>query len=124
MAYKDCANIRGRLRACNVRQFCAASTPEGFRWLYNTCGTDEAKERTDRQLIKMRTQDNPHLPDDFIERMQANYDPSMLQAYLNREFVNLTTGKGYARFTRENNVITDKPDKGLEPLRNGKDYNI
>jgi len=116
--------ILGRLRAGNVRQFCAASTPEGFRWLYNTFGTDEAKERTDRELIKMRTQDNPHLPDDFIERMQANYDPSMLQAYLNGEFVNLTTGQVYDRFTRENNVITSKPDIGLEPLRIGMDFNI
>jgi hypothetical protein len=107
--------ILGRLRAGNVRQFCAASTPEGFRWLYNTFGTDEAKERTDRQLIKMRTQDNPHLPSDFIERMQSNYDPSMLQAYLNGEFINLTTGQVYDRFTRENNVTNIKPEIGLEP---------
>jgi len=116
--------ILGRLRAGNVRQFCAASTPEGFRWLYNTFGTDEAKERTDRQLIKMRTQDNPHLPSDFIERMQANYDPSMLQAYLNGEFINLTTGQVYDRFTREQNVINTLPEIGLEPLRVGIDFNI
>ena len=116
--------ILGRLRAGNVRQFCAASTPEGFRWLYNTFGTDEAKERTDRQLIKMRTQDNPHLPSDFIERMQSNYDPSMLQAYLNGEFINLTTGQVYDRFTRENNVTTVKPEIGLEPLRLGLDFNV
>jgi len=116
--------ILGRLRAGNVRQFCAASTPEGFRWLYQTFGTDEAKERTDRHLIKMRTQDNPHLPEDFIERMQANYDPSMLQAYLNGEFINLTTGQVYDRFNRENNVISIKPDIGLEPLRIGLDFNI
>ena len=116
--------ILGRLRAGNVRQFCAASTPEGFRWLYQTFGTDEAKERTDRQLIKMRTQDNPHLPEDFIERMQANYDPSMLQAYLNGEFINLTTGQVYDRFTRENNVTDVMPEIGLEPLRIGLDFNI
>ena len=116
--------ILGRLRAGNVRQFCAASTPEGFRWLYQTFGTDEAKERTDRQLIKMRTQDNPHLPNDFIERMEANYDPSMLQAYLNGEFINLTTGQVYDRFTRENNVTNIMPEIGLEPLRIGLDFNI
>ena len=116
--------ILGRLRAGNVRQFCAASTPEGFRWLYQTFGTDEAKERTDRQLIKMRTQDNPHLPEDFIERMQANYDPSMLQAYLNGEFINLTTGQVYDRFTREKNVTNVMPEIGLEPLRIGLDFNI
>ena len=116
--------ILGRLRAGNVRQFCAASTPEGFRWLYQTFGTDEAKERTDRQLIKMRSEDNPHLPPDFLERMRSNYDPSMLQAYLNGEFINLTTGQVYDRFTREQNVINNKPDIGLEPLRIGIDFNI
>ena len=116
--------ILGRLRAGNVRQFCAASTPEGFRWLYQTFGTDDAKERTDRQLIKMRTQDNPHLPSDFIERMEANYDPSMLQAYLNGEFINLTTGQVYDRFTREQNVTNVMPEIGLEPLRIGLDFNI
>jgi len=124
IADKAFPKILGRLRAGNVRQFCAASTPEGFRWLYNTFGTDEAKERTDRELIKMRTQDNPHLPSDFIERMQANYDPSMLAAYLNGEFVNLTTGMVYSRFTREQNVTNSKPDIGLEPLRIGIDFNI
>ena len=116
--------ILGRLRAGNVRQFCAASTPEGFRWLYNTFATDEAKQRTDRELIKMRSEDNPHLPPDFLERMRANYDPSMLAAYLNGEFVNLTTGMVYSRFSREQNVTNIKPDIGLEPLRIGIDFNI
>ena len=116
--------ILGRLRSGNVRQFCAASTPEGFRWMWNTFGSEAAQEREDRKLIRMRTQDNPHLPDDFIERMQANYDPSMLQAYLNGEFVNLTTGQVYDRFTREKTIITATPDIGLDPLRVGLDFNI
>ena len=116
--------ILGRLRAGNVRQFCAASTPEGFRWLYQTFGTDEAKERTDRQLIKMRSEDNPYLPPDFLERMRSNYDPSMLAAYLNGEFVNLTTGMVYSRFSREQNVTNVMPEIGLEPLRIGIDFNI
>ena len=116
--------ILGRLRAGNVRQFCAASTPEGFRWMYNTFGTDEAKERTDRQLIKMSTYDNKFLPSDFIERMQSNYDPSMLRAYLMGDFINLQTGLVYDRFSREQNLITEKPEIQIEPLRIGIDFNI
>ena len=116
--------ILGRLRAGNVRQFCAASTPEGFRWMWNTFGSEAAQERTDRMLIKMRTQDNPHLPEDFIERMQANYDPSMLQAYLNGEFTNLTTGQVYDRFVREDNIVETIPNISEEPLRIGVDFNI
>ena len=116
--------ILGRLRAGNVRQFAAASTPEGFRWMWNTFGSDEAKARPDRHLIRMRTIDNPHLPPDFIKRLEANYDPSLLRAYLDGEFVNLTTGQVYDRFNREKHVIAELPDFSEEALRIGVDFNV
>jgi hypothetical protein len=124
IANKAFPKILGRLRSGNVRQFAAASTPEGFRWMWNTFGSDDAQQRPDRKLIKMRTADNPHLPPDFIERLQANYDPQLLRAYLDGEFVNLTTGQVYDRFDRAKHVITDLPDTSREPLRVGVDFNI
>ena len=124
IANKAFPKILGRLRSGNVRQFAAASTPEGFRWMWNTFGSDDAKQRTDRKLIKMRTADNPHLPPDFIERLQANYDPQLLRAYLDGEFVNLTTGQVYDRFDRSKHIITDMPDTSREPLRVGVDFNV
>ena len=124
IAEKAFPKILGRLRSGNVRQFGAASTPEGFRWMWNTFGTEEAQRRPDRKLIKMRTSDNPHLPQDFIERLQANYDPSLLQAYLMGEFTNLTTGQVYDRFDRAKHVTTDIPDVSNEPLRVGCDFNV
>ena len=124
IANKAFPKILGRLRAGNVRQFGAASTPEGFRWMWNTFGSDDAQQRADRKLIKMRTADNPHLPPDFIERLQANYDPQLLRAYLDGEFVNLTTGQVYDRFDRAKHVITSLPDITREPLRIGVDFNV
>jgi len=124
IANKAFPKILGRLRAGNARQFGAASTPEGFRWMWHTFGSDEAKARPDRHLIKMRTADNPHLPPDFIERLEANYDPSLLRAYLDGEFVNLTTGQVYDRFDRAKHVTADLPDIDHEPLRIGVDFNI
>jgi len=124
IANKAFPKILGRLRSGNVRQFGAASTPEGFRWMWNTFGSDEAKQRPDRQLIKMRTADNPHLPPDFIERLEANYDPSLLRAYLDGEFVNLTTGQVYDRFNRAKHVIATVPDITREPVRVGIDFNV
>ena len=123
-ANKAFPKILGRLRSGNVRQFAAASTPEGFRWMWNTFGTEEAQQRPDRKLIRMRTADNPYLPQDFIERLQANYDPSLLQAYLEGQFCNLTTGQVYDRFDRAKHVITDIPDVSREPLRVGCDFNV
>ena len=124
IANKAFPKILGRLRAGNVRQFAVASTPEGYRWMWNTFGSDEAKQRTDKRLIKMRTADNPHLPPDFIERLEANYDPSLLRAYLDGEFVNLATGTVYDRFNRNKHVITKLPNIDNEPLRIGIDFNI
>ncbi len=124
IANKAFPKILGRLRSGNVRQFGAASTPEGFRWMWNTFGSDEAKQRPDRQLIKMRTADNPHLPPDFIERLEANYDPSLLRAYLDGEFVNLTTGQVYDRFDRAKHVTATVPDITREPVRVGIDFNV
>jgi hypothetical protein len=124
IANKAFPKILGRLRSGNVRQFGAASTPEGFRWMWNTFGSDEAKARPDRHLIKMRTADNPHLPPDFIERLEANYDPSLLRAYLDGEFVNLTTGQVYDRFDRAKHITTTAPDTSREPLRIGVDFNV
>ena len=124
IATKAFPKILGRLRAGNVRQFAAVSTPEGFRWMWNTFGTEDAQKRPDRKLIRMRSVDNPHLPQDFIERLQANYDPSLLQAYLEGQFCNLTTGQVYDRFDRAKHVITDIPDVSREPLRVGCDFNV
>ena len=115
--------ILGRLRSGNTRQFAAASTPEGFKWLYNEFGAPDALKRPDRKLIKMKTVDNPHLPPDFIERLEANYDPSLLKAYLLGEFVNLKTGTVYDRFDREKHV-TSAPDHDGEPLHIGIDFNV
>jgi hypothetical protein len=115
--------ILGRLRSGVIRQFAAASTPEGFKWLYNEFGSPDALARTDRKLIKMKTTDNPHLPDDFVERLKANYDPSLLKAYLDGEFVNLNTGQVYDRFDRDKHII-DGIDAGNEPLHVGVDFNV
>jgi hypothetical protein len=106
--------ILGRLRAGQLRQFASASTPEGFRWFHETFASAEAMARPDRQLIRMRTRDNPHLPPDFIETLQANYDPQQLRAYLDGEFVNLTTGQVYDRFSRELHVWAEMPEPDLE----------
>ena len=124
IANKAFPKILGRLRAGNVRQFGAASTPEGFRWMWTTFGSEQAKDRDDRKLIKMRSADNPHLPPDFIERLEANYDPNLLKAYLEGEFVNLTTGVIYDRFDRTKHVISSLPDTDREPLRIGVDFNV
>ena len=116
--------ILARLRDGNVRQFAAASTPEGFRFFYNTFGTEEAQARTDRKLVKMTTYENKHLPKDFIDRLEANYEPALLKSYLLGEFVNITQGCVYTRFDREKHLTTEIPDLTNEIIHVGIDFNI
>ena len=124
LAIKAFNKILGRLRAGNVRQFGIASTPEGYAFMYNQFGSPEAAQHTDRRLIKMKTTDNPHLPPDFIETLYANYDKNQLEAYLNGEFINLTTGKVYYRFDREKHVIEFPELNEDETIHVGMDFNV
>ena len=110
-----------RLRAGNIRQFYAATTPEGYGWAYQTF-LRNAKD--DTRLIQAKTSDNPYLPDDFIPSLIENYPANLIQAYICGEFVNLTTGQVYDRFDRAKHVITTLPDITREPLRVGVDFNV
>jgi hypothetical protein len=110
-----------RLRAGNIRQFYAATTPEGYGWAYQTF---KANPTPDTRLIQARTEDNPYLPDDFIPSLMENYPANLIQSYLNGEFVNLTTGTVYDRFDRAKHVTTELPDLDGEPLRVGVDFNV
>lgn len=109
-----------RLRAGNVRQFYATTTPEGHAWAWKTFKRD-AKD--DTRLIQARTQDNPHLPEDFIPSLIANYPENLIKAYLDGQFVNLATGTVYDRFSRSKHVIpVERHDD--ETILVGIDFNV
>jgi hypothetical protein len=90
-----------RLRAGNVRQFYATTTPEGWGWAFETF---EKNAGDDTALIRGSSYDNPYLPPDFIPSLEANYPPQLVQAYVMGQWTNLTTGMVYDRFTRAKHV--------------------
>jgi hypothetical protein len=104
-----------RLRAGNVRQFYAATTPEGRAWAFETF---EKNAGPDTALIRGSSYDNPHLPADFIPSLEANFPPELVRAYVLGHWVNLTSGMVYDRFSREKHV------RELPPLldRFGRPY--
>lgn len=86
---------RNRRRLPDGRRNTAAvgTTPEGFRFVYERWGRDEAKARADGYaLFRARTTDNKHLPPDYVANLRTQYPSNLLQAYLNGEFVNLSGG--------------------------------
>jgi len=96
------------------------TTPEGFRFVYEKW----AKNRTESyELIKAPTYSNPHLPDGYIDALRESYPSNLLDAYIEGEFVNLTSGSVYVNFDRELNQ-TDIVQTDRETLHIGLDFNV
>lgn len=96
------------------------STPEGFNFLYNFA----VKEKTDEKLlIKAKTNDNPFLPDDYIQTLAAQYTIEELTAYINGEFCNLTSGSVYKSYDRQKHNTSLFPVVGQD-LYIGMDFNV
>jgi PBSX family phage terminase large subunit len=96
------------------------TTPEGYRFVYETW---HKNKRDDYVIYKARTQDNPFLPDGYIQSLQNIYPANLLAAYLDGEFVNLTAGSVYAEFDRLLNQSNEVIIAG-EPLHIGLDFNV
>lgn len=120
VAYAAYTKLLGRLRKGKVRQMVIVSTPEGFRALYKifVLEADEMK-----RLIKAKSTDNPHLPDDYIKTMLKQYTASLVEAYINGEFVNMTSGVIYHQFDRQLNNTSAAVEDG-DDLHIGMDFNV
>ena len=111
-----------RLRSGNVQQFYATTTPEGHSWAFDTF---EKNAKEDTRLIRAKTSDNPFLPEGFIDSLLENYPPQLIQAYLNGNFCNLTSGQVYSRFNRDKHLINELPfPLENEILKIGIDFNV
>lgn len=120
IAYKAYNKLLGRLRSGNVRQFIITTTPEGFRATYRIF----VEEKSDnKRLIKAKTSDNKYLPPDFIETLEQQYPPNLLKAYLDGEFINLTSGTIFDYFDRKRHN-TDIIENDSEALYVSQDFNI
>ena len=98
-----------------------ATTPEGFRFVYERWKKDPAPGY---RLIKATTMSNAaNLPAGYIDSLRTSYPSNLLQAYLEGEFVNLTSGSVYAEFDRHLNESRETIQPS-EPLHIGMDFNV
>jgi len=97
------------------------TTPEGFLFVYDRF----AKEPTESySMVQASTYENAaFLPDDYISSLKESYPDNLIDAYLNGQFVNLTSGTVYIQFDRLLNSSYEKED-GYEPLYIGMDFNV
>ncbi len=97
------------------------TTPEGFKFTHDRF----VKRGGDNyQLIQASTYDNElNLPDDYIETLKEDYPPELIEAYLNGQFVNLTSGTVYKNYDREAHRSKETIREG-EQLFVGMDFNV
>ena len=103
------------------------TTPEGFRETHRLFVTEPSEKpnlKSSYGLIQASTYDNEaNLPDDYIQSLLDAYPAELIDAYIDGQFVNLTTGTVYRSFNRE----THSSNETIQPndvLRIGMDFNV
>ena len=112
--------LLARMRAGQVNQLALASTPEGFRYCYRTFVDQKGP---DKRLIRVKTKDNPHLPEGFVESLERNFPSNLLAAYLAGHFVNMASCSIYPEFDRSLNY-TDAQPTAEDTIFVGIDLNV
>lgn len=104
-----------------INQKWISTTPEGFKATYELFKRFPLDNST---IVQMSTHSNAHnLPSNYIQSLEAQYPNQLIKAYINGEFVNLTSGAVYSYFDRKRHHTNRKLKRG-EPLALGVDFNV
>lgn len=112
---------RNRQKCSIPNTVAVATTPEGFGFVHERWVKNKAPGYV---LFRAKTMDNAaNLPEGYIDNLRNSYPSQLLSAYLDGEFVNLTSGSVYPAFDRNLNATFEKIKEG-EPLHIGLDFNV
>lgn len=104
-----------------INRVAVTTTPEGFGFVYDTFAN---KPTASYSMVQASSHENhKYLPDDYIESMLETYSKELVEAYINGNFVNLTSGTIYGNFDRVLNH-SDEVEDDVEPLFIGMDFNV
>lgn len=113
---------RNRQKIGNLKnRLSVYTTPEGFGFCYDTWVRNKPSD--DYQIIQAPTSSNPYLPTDYIDSLKAQYPSHLIDAYLDGQFVNMTSGAVYPAFDREA-ARSSEVVQGRETLHIGMDFNV
>lgn len=97
------------------------TTPEGFLFVYNKFKKEPTKSYS---MVQASTYENEiYLPDDYISTLIESYPKNIAEAYINGDFVNMTSGSVYKNYDRTLNN-TDRVWQQGEPVYIGMDFNV
>ena len=96
------------------------TTPEGFRFVYQRWKRDGGERY---EIIQAPTYSNPMVGVEYVDNLRATFPEELLAAYIEGEFVNLTSGSVYRSYNRTANR-SGETIRPLEPLHIGQDFNV
>jgi hypothetical protein len=103
------------------------TTPEGYRFVHKLFVQQPQQNpelRKNYGLIQASTYDNEkNLPDDYISSLKETYPKELIDAYINGQFVNLTSGTVFRSYNRKR-CDSNETVKEKEPLFIGQDFNV
>lgn len=104
-----------------VNSIGVTTTPEGFKFVYETFKRNPTPAYS---MVQASTYENERfLPPDYIPSLIESYPAELISAYLEGDFVNLTSGTVYRSYNRETNRSRETLQHG-EAIRLGMDFNV
>jgi hypothetical protein len=107
-----------------VNKVSAYTTPEGYKFAYDTW----VRKKTPGdgfEMVRAATYTNLFMEgvDEYVAGLRKNYPPQLVKAYIEGQFVNMTSGSVYPDFDRQLNHSPVSMTPG-EPLHIGMDFNV
>lgn len=96
------------------------TTPEGFRFVHDRWVVNK---KPGYEMIQASTLSNPFLPEDYVESLRATYPAQLIEAYIDGQFTNLTSGTVYYAYNRQRHSSRETINPG-ETLYIGQDFNV
>lgn len=127
---KIIARNRQKKRNNGINTVGVATTPEGFRFCYDTWAKPGRLSLPEfgYKLIQAPTSSNAKfVPIGYEQTLRNTYPAALCDAYLGGKFVNLTSGTVYTGFDRRKNASTETiicTDKEKDTLHIGMDFNV
>lgn len=97
------------------------TTPEGFKFVFAKFKDNPTPSYS---MVQASTHENARfLPPDYISSLTETYPEQLINAYLNGEFVNLTSGSVYYAYDRHKHRSKETIQPG-DTLYIGQDFNV
>lgn len=104
------------------KEICLTGTPESLNWGYDLA-IGEDKDNQDVGVVTASTRLNLALDKEYVERLMSAFDEKTAKAYIEGQFVNLSSGQVYHAFDPVQHAVEMEMPEGAE-LGAGMDFNV